>query len=114
MLLKIKNKIINTAHLVSAEYRPAHEWEDDEYEPSRKVNAPSRLEITMSSIGSRAFSEYEGKIVAACSESDVIRFTGQEADDVWIVLRNQVLICAEDYAEKWRNASDQPLWRSEL
>ena len=114
MLLKIKNKIINTNHLVNAEYTPAKEWIDDECEPPKAIEVPSALALTMTSICGQQVAGYEGKVLGVYSKSSVITLAGQDADDVWTVLQNQVLVCAEDYAEKWRGAQEQPLWGVEL
>jgi hypothetical protein len=83
MFLKIKNRIINTDQVVDAKYEPASEWEDDEYDPPRKVNSPSSLTLTMTSISGQEVTGFDGDVLAAYSESDVIVLNGPEADDVW-------------------------------
>lgn len=89
MLLKIKNQIINTSHIVAANFEPASQWEDDEQEPPRLVNNPASLLLTMTSVSGQEVSNFDGDIITAYSESDVIVLTGQDAEDTWAHLQFQ-------------------------
>ena len=85
MQIKIFNQIINTANIVEANFEPACVFpgEDDGEE---SYTSPSILRLTMSSISGQEVTTYEGDVVAAYSESDVIVLKDQAAEDVWAYL----------------------------
>lgn len=86
MFLQIGNQIINRNHIVSAKYEPGNTWTDDEQEPPRQITSPSSLCLTMTSTSGQEVTNYDGDVIAAYSESDVIMLTGQMADDTWAYL----------------------------
>ena len=91
--LKVGNQIINRDHVVSAKYEPSSEWLDDEQDPPAQMKTPSFLYLTMSSVSGQEVTNYDGDVIAAYSESDVIILTGKEADDTWVYL---VEFCSTD------------------
>lgn len=106
MFIKIKNRIINSANIVDARYEPASEWEDDEQEPPRMVESPSSLQLTMTSTSGQEVSNFDGDVISAYSESDVITLRDKEADDVWEILQVGI-VCADGYAEMVRKANEE-------
>lgn len=82
--IKIYNQIIDTDNIVEANFEPACVFPGEDGE--EPYTSRPTLRLTMTSISGQEVTAYEGDVVAAYSESDVIVLQDQAAEDVWAYL----------------------------
>lgn len=79
-------RLVNLAHVISADFWPAEPGGEDDGEGNVSAPAPARLVLTTTELRAREFG-YDGNYDAAASESVYITVRGDYAETAWASLQ---------------------------
>lgn len=89
-LIQSKNMIINSDHIISAEFIPEHDEIDDEETINgievKKKHRPSCLNIAIAKQVLEQDLTWDGNVRGVAAISEIVKVRGKEADIFWDVL----------------------------